>query len=241
MLPPPASALASGCAANGAGYAGAVPQLGDYPGVPIVLALGVLLFGWYFVGNEVMRRRAHRLAIWAKHALDPFGGKQSIRWFSGQAFRLEVDNANAPLKACALTGLTESWDVPFVWGWNRLRGRRDMLLLQATLRHAPPSGLEVYRPGTILAGDAAGFARQEDWPSSAHERFVVAAPGDRQRELALALLATLVAEQPRLVRLALRRQPPHLTLALNVPDPARFEPRAFTELVRRLADCLQAA
>src|SRR5438128_242165 len=115
-----------------------------------------------------MRRRSHRLALWCKRVIDPFGGTQTIRWLSGQAFRIEIEaaSAKAPFRSVLLTGLVESWDVPLIWAWNHLHGRRDMILFQATLRSQPLWGLEVYRPGTVLAGDSRHFARQEGWVDS---------------------------------------------------------------------------
>ena len=99
--------------------------MSDSLGLPIALGLGVLLVAWYWAGNELMRRRAHRLALWSRRVIDPLGGTQTIRWLGGQAFRLEVEGARAPFRSLALTGLVESWDVPVVWAWNRLHGRRD--------------------------------------------------------------------------------------------------------------------
>jgi len=205
-------------------------------GLPIALSLGVILVAWYWAGNELMRRRAHRLALWSKRVIDPLGGKQSIRWLGGQAFRLEVEEPKAPFRTLMLTGLIESWDVPMVWAWNRLHGRRDMVLLQATLRSQPLFGLEVYRPGTVLAGDSRHFAHQEGWVEEVLDDLTVAAPGEPPRRLAAELVKVLDAERPRLIRLAVRRQGSHLTLALSVPDPARFDPSDVNRLAQRMAE-----
>jgi hypothetical protein len=207
----------------------------------VALGLGAVLVGWYVAGNELMRRRAHRLALWSKRVIDPVGGKQSIRWLGGQAFRLEVDGPRPPFRSLMVTGLVESWDVPMVWAWNRLHGRRDMVLLQATLRAQPLWGLEVYRPGTLLAGDSRHLARQEGWTEEAMDDLTVAAAGEPPRRLAAELVQVLDAERPRLVRLAVRRQGSHLTLALNVPDPRRFEPGDATRLAQRLAERVSRA
>jgi hypothetical protein len=213
-----------------------VPELSDSVGVPVAVGLGVVLVAWYWAGNELMRRRAHRLALWSKRAIDPLGGTQTIRWLGGQAFRLEVSGSRAPFASVALTGLVESWDVPIVWAWNRLHGRRDMILLQATLRTQPLWGLEVYRPGTLLAGDARHLARQEGWIESSLGDLSVAGAGDAPLRLAADLLRLLDAERARLIRLAVRRQGQHLTLALNVPDPAQFDPSEARQLAQRLAE-----
>jgi len=208
----------------------------DSLGLPIALSLGVVLVAWYWAGNELMRRRAHRLALWSKRVIDPLGGKQTIRWLGGQAFRLEVEGAQAPFRSVALTGLVESWDVPVVWAWNRLHGRRDMVLLQANLRQQPMWGLEVYRTGTLLAGDARLFARQEGWAETALAEFTLAAGGDPPQKLAADLVGLLDAERARLTRLAVRRQGHHLTLALNVPDPAFLDPTSVSRLAKELAE-----
>jgi hypothetical protein len=208
----------------------------DSLGLPIALGLGVVLVAWYWAGNELMRRRAHRLALWSKRVIDPLGGTQSIRWLGGQAFRLEVEGAGAPFRSLALTGLVESWDVPVVWAWNRLHGRRDMVLLQASLRQQPLWGLEVFRAGTLLAGDARLFARQEGWAEAPLDEFMMAGGGDSPQRLAAELVALLDAERTRLTRLAVRRQGHHLTLALNVPDPAAFEPSEVSRLAGVLAE-----
>jgi hypothetical protein len=221
-----------------------VPEIPESIGLPIAAAIGALLIGWYFAGNEVMRRRSHRLAIWCKRVIDPLGGTQKILWISGQAFRLEVDGPKAPFRSVLLTGLVESWDVPVVWAWNRFHGRRDVILLQASLRELPLWGFEVYRPGTLLAGDARNFARSEGWPEAPLESasdLIAAAAGDPPRHLAADLVAALNAERGRLIRLAVRRQGHHLTLALNVPDPQRFDPQAASDVLQRLAQRLSAA
>jgi hypothetical protein len=206
--------------------------------LPVAIGLGAILVAWYWAGNELMRRRAHRLALWGRRVIDPLGGKQSIRWVGAQAFRLEVEDSKSPFRSVVLTGLVESWDVPMVWAWNRLHGRRDMILLQATLRTQPFAGLEVYRPGTLLAGDSRHLARLEGWAESPLDDLVIAGPGEAPQRMAGELLEALAPERSRLVRLAVRRQAPHLTVALNVPDPARFDADDARRLAQRLAERL---
>jgi len=215
--------------------------MSDSLGLPIALGLGAVLVAWYWAGNELMRRRAHRLALWSKRVIDPLGGTQTIRWLGGQAFRLEVEGARAPFRSLAVTGLVESWDVPVVWAWNRLHGRRDMVLLQASLRQQPLWGLELFRAGTLLAGDARLFARQEGWPESPLGEFTLAAGGDPPQKLAADLVGLLDAERARLTRLAVRRQGHHLTLALNVPDPGDLNPTSVSRLTTHLAERIVAS
>jgi hypothetical protein len=204
--------------------------------VPVVFVLVLFLVGWYVAGNEVMRRRACSLALWCKRTLDPAGGTQSILWLTTSSFRFEVEDMRPPLEAVRMTGLVESWDVPMVWLWNRSRGRRDMVLVQLSLRRRPIAGLELYRPGAWLAGDSRRLAREEGWPERPFEEFALASPVEAGQVLARRLMVTLSDERPRLLRLAVRRQAPNLTLALNVPEGRRSDPTVFHVLLQRLAE-----
>src|SRR5579862_2779933 len=152
--------------------------------VPVLVVLGILFLLWYIAGNELMRRRGRRLAVWCKQVADRYGAKQTIKWYTLHSFRLEVQSPSAPFESLALTGLTESWDVPVIWLWNRLNWRRDMVLVQLTLQRQPMFGFELYRPRAVLAGDARHAARQEGWPGDSLDGFRLAAPNDAARDLA---------------------------------------------------------
>ena len=220
-----------------------MPEVPDKVALPALIALGAGLLVWYLGGNEVMRRRAHRLAVWSKRGIDPLGGRQSVQWLTQQAFRLQVEAPRvAGMKAVTLTGLVESWDVPMVWLWNRLHGRRDMVVLSLTLRDQPVWGFEVFRPKSILAGDARHLARQEGWVEQPlGPDLVLAAGGDGPRHLATSLVDALDGdERGRLVRLAVRRQGASLSLALNVPNPTSLDPARLGRLAQRLAEQAQA-
>lgn len=202
----------------------------------LVLGFGVLFVVWYVAGNELMRRRARRLATWCREATRPMGGTLAIRWLTNGCFQLEIRSPRPPFRSGTLTGLVESLDVVTVWLWNRWRGRRDMVQLQVVLDGRPIWGLELYRPRSLLAGDARHRAREERWQEQPLDDFRLAsAGGAAPQELARRLLAALSGERENVVRLALRRQGAHLTLALNVPDADRLAPAAFYQLARDLA------
>jgi hypothetical protein len=222
----------------GAAGLGPVFALALRTGIPapaLALGFGVLILGWYFGGNELMRRRGRRLAFWCKQAAEPMGGTLAIRWLTHGSFQIEVADPEPPFRFGSLTGLVESLDVPTIWLWNRWRGRRDMILLQLTLQQRPIWGLELYRPRSLLAGDAKHRARQEGWEDEELDGFRLAsAAGAAPRDLAARLLAVLGAEGDQLVRIAIRRQGTHISLAMNVPDVRRFQPSVFHDMVREM-------
>ncbi|HLQ31261.1 MAG TPA: hypothetical protein VK457_01100 [Chloroflexota bacterium] len=201
--------------------------------VPVLVVLGGLLIIWYLAGNELMRRRAQRLALWCKKAADGMGSKQAVKWYTLHSFRLDVEPAGS-FRSAALTGLTESWDVPLIWLWNRLNWRRDMVLAQLTLDKQPLWGLELYRPRAVLAGDAQHAARTEGWDEEALEEFRLAPANDANRKLGLELLANLGEQRQHLIRLSVRRRETHLSLALNVPQPDSWPPEEFHALLERM-------
>ncbi len=207
--------------------------------VRIFIVIGILLIGWFLAGNELMRRRARRLAVWGKRALDPLGGKQSVLWLTLHSFRLEVEPSRSSVRSATFTGLTEAWDVPVNWLWNRLRGRRDMALILLTLEQAPPLPLELYRPGSLLAGDARHHAAQEGWADEPLDELRLAAPAGGAVPFATRLLGALGQERSRILRLGTRRQPPHLVLGVSLPDVDRWPPAELTRLIEHLAEAAQ--
>lgn len=205
-------------------------------GAPAVIGLAALIICWYLAGNELMRRRARRLALWCRDASEPMGGTLAIRWLTNSAFQIEIQAPRSPFRSGSITGLVESLDVAIVWIWNRLRGRRDMVLLQLTLDKQPIWGLELFRTRSLLSGDARHRARAEQWTERALDEFRLASPGGAApQELARRLLALLTPQRQDLVRLAVRRQGTHLTLAVNVPDLKRLSPAAFSQVAGEIA------
>jgi len=208
--------------------------------VPIVVAMGVVFVVWYLAGNWFMRRRAGRLAVWCKRAAGQFGRKHTIKWFTINSFEIEVE-PSPPFTFLSFIGLAESWDVPFIWLWNRLHWRRDMVLAQLTLRKQPLWGFELFRASSVLSGDARRATDREGWPVGTLEEFQVAPAEGPGRELAERLLAELSPHRIQLIRLSVRRNDVHVSLGLNVPSPAGLPPEKFATLLRELASAASAS
>ncbi|HLY67912.1 MAG TPA: hypothetical protein VKU60_20405, partial [Chloroflexota bacterium] len=162
--------------------------------LPIFIAIGAVLIIWYLGGNELMRRRGRALAVWCKRAGDNISNKQAITWYTLHSFKIDVEQPARPFRSVSLTGLTESWEVPVIWLWNRLNWRRDMVLAQLGLDQQPVWGCEIYRPRSVLASDARHAARQEGWQDAGTDGFRIAPAEGPGHELALQLLAALQPE-----------------------------------------------
>lgn len=216
----------------------------DDIGLSAVIAIALLFLVWYLVGSWVNRRRMADAARWVHRGLahyhDPRAGraKESIKWLSTNAFNMLLENPKPPFAGVLATVLLQSRDMLTVWLSDRLSGRRDLLLLRYELKRQPIWGVEIFRPRGLLAGEARRVAREEGWSiePSADGRLLAAHGGGQAEQLCRELLAVLGERREGIVRLGVRRQAPHLTLALDLPDPSTTDPRDTMRLGERLAE-----
>ena len=172
---------------------------------------------WLLGGTLLNRRRATALSRWVYGEARPYGGKLYVRWITMAAFELTVPEARPPFRHLSFVGLLESREMPFVWLWNRLRRRGDLLVVRAELRRRPLWGLEVFRPHSVLAGDARRAAQEAGWtPAPGADGLWRANGGGAAAELSDRLLAALGPQTAYLDRLAVRREAPQLVVALRV-------------------------
>jgi hypothetical protein len=185
-------------------------------------ALFVLAGGWvaWLLGGTLLnRRRAASLARWVYAEVKPYGAKLFVRWITLAAFELTIPEARAPFRKLAVTGFLQSREMPFVWLWNRVRRRGDLLIVRAELRRAPAWGLEVFRPRSLLAGEGRRAAEAAGWPlEQGADGLWRAHGGAGAAEQSERWLAALGEWRPYLDRLAVRREPPHLIVSLAVGE-----------------------
>lgn len=209
--------------------------------IATILLAGSFL-AWFVIGGEYNRRRAGTLARWIYRGLTPLGGKMLVRWLTTHAFEVFVEEAERPFHALKVTGLLESRDMLAVWLFNRFTYRPDLLVIRATLRRQPTTGMAAFRPRSVLAEDARRAARSAGWsPAPPDERGLEiwqdsAGSAARVQQL----LATVNALGDELVLLALHQWEPHLVLAVSAARFARQEPRALFATFKHLAELAQA-
>ncbi len=198
---------------NGHGE-GAVEGLDQLGGALLFFGAG-LWVAWLLGGTLINRRRAAAVSRWAYAEARPYGKKLFVRWITMAAFELTVPEARAPFKQLSLTGFLQSREMPFIWLWNRVRRRGDLLIVRAELRRRPVWGFEVYRPQSLLAGDARRAALDAGWtPEQGADGLWRANGGGAAAELSERLVAALGPWAPHLDRLAMRREAPQLVVAL---------------------------
>jgi hypothetical protein len=183
-------------------------------GTIAVIGFCVLLVLWYVVGHLVNRRRGQALFHWLESGLDVLGGKREAGWLGTPASgaRFTVIHAAPPFRRLEITLLLENREVPLQWLLGHLRGRRDGLIMKATLR--------VPRQGEVEVSPGAGMIvppGEEGWTSeNGPHGLAVAYRGTGARQQAEALGTWLETYGTHLHRLSWRRQDPHVQLHIRV-------------------------
>lgn len=129
----------------------------------LVLAVSFLLVAWYAVGSLANRRRAEQLLKEIRAGIRALGTRPTVKWYGRTAFQVELGEPQAPLAGLHLLCLLEPRDFPVAQVWNRLRGRRDQVLIRVDYRHPPRS--EVHSdPASYGIAGLTGIAVQRDEP-----------------------------------------------------------------------------
>lgn len=103
----------------------------------VVVAVAGVFFVWYFAGALLNRRRAVQLLGAVRQAAGAVGQGATVRWHGRSAFEVAVGEPSPPLAGFRLLCLLEPRDFPLALAWNRLRGRRDQVLIQADFARPP--------------------------------------------------------------------------------------------------------
>jgi hypothetical protein len=117
-------------------------------GQRIAIYLGIFLLIWYAVAAAYNRRRGVRVYRWLQPGLKTLGAITEAKWIgsSGSGARLAIAKPERPFRRVEAAFLLETRELLPLWLINRLRGRRDALIIRADLRSAPRAELEVVPP-----------------------------------------------------------------------------------------------
>src|SRR3990170_7569395 len=134
-------------------------------GQQIAIYLWVFLLLWYIAAAAYNRRRGVRAYRWLRPGLAKLGPISDARWIgsSGSGARLVVGKADRPFRQVEAAYLLETRELLPLWLINRLRGRRDALILRADLRSSPHGELEVMRRGDPRLKGITASAERNPW------------------------------------------------------------------------------
>jgi hypothetical protein len=184
------------------------------PGVVVVIGLCVFLALWYGGGYLYNHRRGQRLFRWLEAGLDVLGDEREAGWIGSPASgaRINVTRAASPFRRLEITLLLESREILLLWLFDRLRGKRDGLIIRATLRSP--------RRGEIEIGSAkrkAARRREQPWTwEEGPHGLAVAYQGSGAQRQVTALEPWLRTYGAHLHRFSWRKTDPHVQLQMKV-------------------------
>ena len=186
-------------------------------GQQIIIAMGVFLAGWYGVFLVLNRRRGIATYYWLREGLQAaVGDVTGASWVGSSAAgaRLGVKKAQAPFRQMEAVFLLESREILPLWIFDLLRGKRDELILTATLRTPPKQEFEVARKGgrrfkRLVSEDQ---KRPYEWASGL-DGFEIVRRGSKDSAETMERLAAFLEQHGAAVRqISLQRKSPHLVL-----------------------------
>jgi hypothetical protein len=118
-------------------------------GQRIAVYLGIALLIWYALAAAYNRRRGVHVYRWLQPGVKSLGSITEAKWIgtAGSGARLAIAKPEKPFRRVEAAFLLETRELLPLWLINRLRGRRDALIVRADLRSAPRSELEMVPPG----------------------------------------------------------------------------------------------
>lgn len=204
--------------------------------VTIALMLVVLL--WFAVGIQWNIRKGNALLRWLQQGLPLLGRRTTLRWLGSSVVELKITQPQEPFLDAEVLVVLEPRDVGPLWGWARLRGRRDFLILRARLHQPPRFEVEV--------GDRRGWTGREalqrltlrDWERAdwGDANVQIAYSGGRAPQVAHRLWQEFQGVSKGIWRLSVRRAYPHVEVHLMPPDTGRIGAERLFQTFRELSD-----
>jgi len=116
------------------------------PSLIVVLGVAGFFTIWYFAAQIYSRKLARRIGTELKGAVVGLGGTSRIQWFGTAAFRMTAEEADPPFREFSVLVTLRPREMPINWAIATGQGRRDMALVEASLRKDPDVHFELVDP-----------------------------------------------------------------------------------------------
>lgn len=203
--------------------------------------IGVVVFivvGWFALGIIYNLRHGSAMLKWMQGGLPKIGERTTFRWLGSSVAELKIAQAKKPFRQFELLVFLAPRDVPWLWAYFALRGRRDTLILRGQLGAQPKVDLELADARSYTGRMALSNVTRRGWESQPYQNLQLMAPKgytDLARSTADTLTGLRDQLSPTFYRFALRRSSPHLEVHIPFPDPQKRDPAEFFETLRSLA------
>jgi hypothetical protein len=184
-----------------------------------LFVIAIVMMVGYGVGRWANQQRSRQISDWLEPGLRSLGGMPTVQGISRSAFRFQVTSARRPFQTVTASVVLISREFLPTWLWERLNGRRDLLIVHVTFRQPPTLEAEIVDPDNELGRRGEAQAQEYGWPAGdlAPRWRLYHAPGTPfSRVRAVADYVTSSPFAPW--RVAVRRNAPHMLLSVPMPD-----------------------
>lgn len=202
------------------------------PQLSLIILVVLLVVGWFALGTHINVRKGEDTLRWLQAGLPLVGEKTTLRWLGSSALELKIHNAKPPFREAEVMVLLEPRDVPLIWWYSRLRGRRDLFFFRGTLRSAPRHDLEALDPTAWSARGILREVQKRNWSAVSVAPPLVALSPQPSSDASRAIAATSLHGCP-LVRLSLRRDEPNFEVQWRLRDVRQHPAGEVIECIRR--------
>jgi hypothetical protein len=184
----------------------------------LVIGLSVLVLAWYFVGQQAVRRRGLALLQWVREGVPILGNTPKLRWLGASAFQFTIERPAPPFRAVSVTVVLEPREIFFLWLVNRVRQRRDLLVVRGDLTARPKLMFELFREAGRSSQEAQAMASSACWPIAPFDKsgLQLAASSPLSQDLLHTSIHWFEDQIGALARLSIRDTSPHLLLNYNL-------------------------
>lgn len=197
----------------------------------------IVCVGWFAAGMFLNVRKGNAVVRWMQEGLPLVGEKTTLRWLGSSGVELKIQNPRKPLLLVEIFILLEPRDIPFLWGYFHVRGRRDILILRCQSSSSPRFQLEAVDPHSWSGRSAQKEAARKRWSQVASPTGTkLVAYGEGRLEIAPEVLAHAAGCQLPLVRLAIRRDAPQLEVQWHLRRFGTVSARRVFETLRQISD-----
>jgi len=181
----------------------------------IVIILSFFLAAWYLGANIFNRRKGITTYYWLRRGLEKLGKITEAEWLgsSGSGAKLVVGKAAKPFGKIEAIYMLETREILPFWIVNHLRGKRDEIIVKATLRSTPKQEFEVGRTGDRQFASLQSDETMDSFEQvPAPEGFQILWHGHKDEQRIEQLIAFLSQEGVSVQRISMHRKIPHLVI-----------------------------
>jgi len=207
------------------------------PQLSLFILVALLVVGWFALGTHFNVRKGESALRWLQEALPQIGEKTTLRWMGSSAVEMKILEARPPFRTAELVLVLEPRDVPPLWLFSRLRGRRDLLIFRAGLRARPAVEMDAFDPRSWSTSGLDAACHQRGWARLPGEGPLVVFLASGAEDVPRILQAAEIPGCP-LVRLSVRRGEPKLEVQWELSHLRQHPSSAVLQSVIRIAEAL---